>query len=117
MIAFRAWLVVLVLVLGGYTLQVGLAHGWNLLPVFFGDIAAGTWPGQFNSDFLCFLSMSALWLAWRHGFSAGGLALGLLGFFGGMMVLAPYLLLASVRARGDVAVLLLGETRAASRAA
>jgi hypothetical protein len=117
MIAFRCYLVCLVLALGGYTLLVGMEHGWNLLPIFFADIAAGTWPGQFNADFTCFLSLSALWLAWRHHFSAGGLALGLLGFFGGMMVLAPYLFFASLRARGDAAVLLLGEARAATRTA
>lgn len=107
--AFRAYLVVVIAALGTYTVVVGLEHGWNLLPIFFRDIAAMTWPGQFNCDFMGFLSLSALWLAWRHRFSPGGLALGLAGFFGGMMVLAPYLLYASVRAHGDPKVMLLGE--------
>jgi hypothetical protein len=91
---------------------VGLNHGWTLLPEFFGDIAAMTWPGQFNSDFLTFLLLSGLWLAWRHQFSAGGIFLGVLGVFGGMMVLAPYLLYASSRANGDIRILLLGQARA-----
>ncbi len=112
MTAFRAHLTIVIVILGVYTLKVGLDHGWGLLPIFFGDMRAMTWPGQFNLDFLTFLSLSALWLAWRHGFSAGGLVLGLCGLFGGMMVLAPYLLLASHRADGDVRVLLLGEARA-----
>ena len=47
--AFRAYLAVLIVCLGAYTLLVGLAHGWNLLPVFLGDMAAMTWPGQFNA--------------------------------------------------------------------
>lgn len=110
--AFRIYLVLVIACLGTYTLLVGSEHGWNLLPVFFGDLAALTWPGQFNADFTTFLSLSALWLAWRHQFSPGGLVLGLAGFFGGMMVLAPYLLWASREANGDVAALLLGPTRA-----
>ena len=112
--AFRAYLAIVVACLGTYTMVVGLNHGWNLLPVFFGDMAAMTWPGQFNFDFMSFLSLSGLWLAWRHHFSPGGLALGVLGFFGGMMVLAPYLFFASLKANGDVKVLLLGKARAAN---
>ncbi|MBL8170711.1 MAG: hypothetical protein JNJ50_21300 [Acidobacteria bacterium] len=114
MTVFRILLVVMILVLGAYTLMVGLDHGWNLFPAFFGDMAAMTWAGQFNLDFLCFLMFSGLWLAWRHRFSPGGLVLGVLGFFGGTMVLAPYLLFASLKAKGDMKVLLLGEARAAS---
>lgn len=94
---------------------VGLHHGWNLLPIFFGDIAAMTWPGQFNSDFTSFLLLSGLWLAWRHHFSPGGIILGVSGVFGGMMVLAPYLLCASFQVRGDVKALLLGVARAGNK--
>jgi len=112
MAAFRVYLAIVILYLGAYTMIVGLNHGWNLLPIFFGDIAAMTWPGQFNSDFMTFLLLSGLWLAWRHQFSAGGIFLGALGVFGGMMVLAPYLLCASFQANGDVKVLLLGKARA-----
>lgn len=111
--AFRIYLITVVVCLGTYTLSVGLNHGWNLLPIFFGDMLAMTWPGQFNSDFMSFLTLSGLWLAWRHQFSLGGLALGVLGIFGGMMVLAPYLLYASYQANGDVRVLLLGKANAA----
>lgn len=112
--ALQTYLAIVVACLGTYTVIVGLNHGWNLLPVFFGDIAAMTWPGQFNFDFLSFLTLSALWLAWRHRFAPGGLALGVLGFFGGMMVLAPYLFVASLTAEGDVKALLLGKDRAAN---
>lgn len=112
MIAFRILLVVIIVCVAGYTAMVGASHGWNLLPIFFGDMAAMTWAGQFNLDFMCFLTLSGLWLAWRHDFSAAGLVLGVLGFFGGIMILAPYLLVASFRARGDMKVLLLGNARA-----
>lgn len=43
----------------------GALRGWNFMPVFFRDIIALTWPGQFNLDFSCLLSLSGLWLAWR----------------------------------------------------
>lgn len=116
MMAFRVYLALIILSLGVYTLIVGLNHGWNLLPIFFGDMAAMTWPGQFNSDFLSFLLLSGLWLAWRHQFSVGGISLGLLAVFGGMMVIAPYLLYASFMADGDVRILLLGKARTGNKA-
>lgn len=56
-------------------------------------MAAMTWPGQFNADFMTFLSLSGLWIAWRHHFSAGGMALGF-------------------RTQGDVKALLFGVRRA-----
>ena len=109
---FRYYLLCLIVCLGVYTAVVGTHYGWNLLPVFFGDMAAMTWPGQFNLDFMMFLSLSAHWLAWRHHFSTKGIVLGVLGYFGGMMVLAPYLIIASIESRGNAKVLLLGKVRA-----
>ena len=116
MTTFRAYLMTVVVILGAYTAVVGANHGWDLLPIFFSDIAAMTWHGQFNADFSGFLTLSGLWLAWRHEYSPAGLALGVLGLFGGMMVLAPYLVVASYQAGDDAAVLLLGKARAARRA-
>ena len=113
MAAFRVLLVVMITGILGYTGVVGVKHGWNLLPIFFGDMAAMNWPGQFNVDFMCFLTLSGIWLAWRHHFSPTGLALGVAGLFGGMMFLAPspYLLFASFRANGDIKQMLLGRVR------
>ena len=110
--AFRFLLALHLIGIVGYTGIVIFRHGLNLFPVFFGDMAAMTWPGQFNFDFTCFLTLSGLWLAWRHHFTPGGLMLGILGFFGGIMVLAPYLLLASYQAGGDIETLLIGKERA-----
>jgi len=113
--AFRCFLVIVIIGILSITGVVGFNHGWTLLPIFFGDIAALTWSGQFNFDFMCFLLLSGLWLAWRHHFSPGGLLLGLVGVFGGIMLLAPYLLFASYQADGDIKILLLGKVRANSR--
>lgn len=104
--AFRIYLIVVIACLGSYTMIVGLNHGWNFLPIFFADVFAMTWPGQFNFDFMTFLSLSGLWVAWRNRFSGTGIALGVFAFFGGMMFLAPYLLYASIRAKGIVKIIL-----------
>ena len=114
--AFRAWLTLLWVILVGYTAVVIASHGWGLLPIFFGDIAAMTWPGQFNLDFLTMLTLSALWVAWRHEFSGVGLALGALAFFGGGLFLSTYLLIVSFQTRGDTGQMLLGKavTRSAA---
>jgi hypothetical protein len=111
--AFRTLLAAIFLVIAGYTAVVGAEHGWDLLAIFFGDIARMAWPGQFNLDFLSFLVLSGLWLSWRHDFGAAGLALGVCGFFGGGLFLSAYLLWASFDADGDMAVILLGRRRAA----
>jgi len=91
-------------------------HGWNLLPVFFDDIGKLNWPGQFNLDFLCMLALSAFWVAWRHQFSAAGLALAAVAFFGGTPFLSAYLLVVSLQAKGEMSDILLGKARAAARA-
>ncbi len=111
MVFLRAYLVVVLVGLTAYTLMVGMTHGWNLLPVFFASIAEMTWSGQFNLDFITFLGLSGIWVVWRHQCTGGAIALGILAFFGGMMFLAPYLLWASVQARGDAKVILMGEGR------
>ncbi|KPK35501.1 MAG: hypothetical protein AMJ66_01040 [Betaproteobacteria bacterium SG8_40] len=110
--AFRVLLVVMFVTISAYTMVVISTHGINLLPVFFGAMANMDWPGQFNLDFTCFLVLSALWVSWRHRFSAGGLVLGLVALFGGALFLSAYLLVESIKVDGDVKSLLLGSARA-----
>lgn len=109
--AFRALLLVLWLTIAVYTAMVIESHGMNLLAIFFGDMAAMAWPGQFNLDFMCMLILSGLWVSWRHQFSAPGLGLGLIAVFGGAAFLTLYLLITSYQAKGDVKELLLGRAR------
>ena len=108
MLKFRIFLAVTWLTLMGYTAVVISHHGLGLLPIFFGDMAAMTWPGQFNLDFMLMLSRSALWVSWRHQFSAGGLALGMLALFGGASFLMAYLFILSIQTKGDMKGVLLG---------
>lgn len=112
MMLFRLFLAGCLLVITGYTAVTILHHGWGLVPIFFGDLAALAWPGQFNLDFSCFLLLSGLWVAWRHGFSASGLALASVAVFGGMLFLSAYLLILSFRTGGDVRRMMLGDDRA-----
>jgi hypothetical protein len=113
MALFRLYLVAFYIILLVYTGIVITDHGINLLPFFFGDMAKMGWPGQFNLDFMGFLSLSALWTAWRHQFRGAGLVLAVLAFFGGMGFLVPYLLYHLAKGKGDMRVLLLGAERAA----
>ncbi len=111
MTLFRIYLAAWIVGIAGYTAIIIANHGLDLLPIFFGDIAAMAWPGQFNLDFFAFLCLGGLWLAWRHHFSPTGLALGSFIFAGGMPYVAAYLIFHSYRCGGDIKVLLLGEGR------
>ena len=111
MAVFRGLLVFMFVAISAYTTVVMLVHGTDLLPVFFGDVAEMTWRGQFNLDFMCFLVLSGLWVAWRHRFSAGGIALGILAGFGGALFLTAYLLVMSIKVDGNMNALLLGPDR------
>lgn len=113
MVLFRLFLIACLAVIVPYTAVTIVNHGWGLLAIYFGDIAAMGWPGQFNLDFLCFLLLSGLWMAWRGGFRLADLALGVVAVFGGMPFLAAYLLTVLARHKGDMRIVLLGRDRAA----
>lgn len=109
--AFRVLLLAAWVLLATYTALVVADHGWGLFGVFFGDMRAMGWPGQFNLDFTILLALSALWVAWRHHFSGTGLLLGLTAFVGGALFLTAYVFVVSVVAKGDLREMLLGRAR------
>jgi len=112
MTLFRFALIAALGVITVYTAIVIANHGLNLFPAFFGDMAAMGWAGQLNLDFMFMLALSALWTAWRNGFSASGLGLAIVAFFGGTPFLAIYLLYLLARTGGDLRRVLLGDARA-----
>ena len=63
-------------------------------------------------DFTTFLSTLCYLGGLASQFRLGGIILGMIAFFGGMMFLAPYLLYASMQSAGDAKVLFLGKDRA-----
>jgi hypothetical protein len=112
MTLFRLFLAACFLSILAYTAVTIAHHGWGLLPVFFGDMRAMAWPGQFNFDFFTYLLLSGLWTAWRNDFSAAGVALAAVAVFGGMLFLSAYLLWLSFRV-DDLGELAGGARRAA----
>ncbi len=111
MLVFRLLLVLMLISIIVVTALVVNNHGWNLISIFFSDIGALNWPGQFNFDFLCFLILSCLWVSWRHHFTPVGLFLGIFALFGGTLFLAPYLLITSIQSKGDMKLVFLGKNR------
>ncbi len=111
MVAFRVLLVLMACGIAAYTVVVGMHHGWNLLPVFVGSIIEVSWSGQFNLDFMMFLALAALWVAWRNRFAPVGLAYGAATLFLGMTFFAPYLLWLSLRPGASVEEILIGKNR------
>ena len=109
--AFRIFMLVVFFSLSAYTAVTISNYGWNLIPVFFGDMRAMTWPGQFNFDFMGFLFLSGLWVSWRHQFSVVGIGLGAVAVFGGMLFLSLYLFVASIQANGNLKEVLMGSSR------
>jgi hypothetical protein len=109
---FRALLVLILVALASYTAIVVANYGWNFFPTAFDEMFALTWQKQFNLDFMGYLILSAVWTAWRHHFSPIGLLLAVVAFFGGMIFLTVYLLVASFQVKGDVKALMLGTKRA-----
>jgi hypothetical protein len=106
--AFRLLLAVMLIGVLIYTGITVSKDGLNLFPHFFGAIAEMGWQGQFNTDFTMFLTLSALWTAWRNGFSGGGIALAVAAFFLGIVFLSAYLLYLSNQTNGDIKAMLLG---------
>lgn len=108
MLAFRIFLISFLIVLLVYTAIVAANHGTDLFSVFFGDMFALNWPGQFNLDFMGFLMLSALWVVWRNNFTPMSFVLGFLAFIGGMSFLPVYLLFLSFKTNGDIAQMFFG---------
>jgi len=106
--AFRALLVAMFILISAYTVVAVMNDGPQLFAYFLRDVAALGWPGQFNTDFSCYLLLSGLWVAWRQQFSASGIFLGVLASVLGIIFLSLYLLIASFRTGGDVRQMLLG---------
>ena len=112
MLNLRILIAALFLALAAYTAVTISLEGINFVPGFIGDLVAMGWRGQINLDFMSYLTLTALWVAWRHEFSVSGLLLALVVLLGAWLAFAPYLLYATGKSRGDFVVLLLGENRA-----
>lgn len=91
MTKLRLILLLILLIIVPYTAVVIWLNGMNYLPVFFAPLGAFGWQGQFNIDFACYLTLTGLWIAWRHDFSGMGIVLAVFSVGGGLIFLAIYL--------------------------
>lgn len=107
MLIIRLLCIVIFASLSVYTAPVLMAEA-NLFPAFFSAISGGGWQGQFNLDFMFMLTLSGLYIGWRHRGTPAGLALAVVAFLGGAMFLSVYLFVQSFRCEGDVRKLLVG---------
>ena len=111
---FRLLLGIFFLVMSAYTVVTISNEGPNLLPAAISGVQAMGWQGQFNVDFSMFVVLLGLWIAWRHHFTPGGIALAFcIGL--GMIFFAAYLLYLSYQTNGDVVEMLIGSERAKAR--
>ncbi|MEM1231175.1 MAG: hypothetical protein AAGI15_11600, partial [Pseudomonadota bacterium] len=89
-------------------------EGPNLFANTLPAVPAMGWQGQFHLDFVTYLVLSGLWVAWRHRFSGLGIVLGLAASQLGMIFLSIYLLIVISRNDGDLHRVLLGEQAASA---
>lgn len=111
MTLFKALLGAMCVILTVYTALAVSNEGVNLFANTLPSIPEFGWPGQFYADFVTYLILSGLWVAWRHEFSASGIILGVLASQLGIIFLSIYLLLAINKANGDMSEVLLGPNR------
>ncbi len=101
-------LIVLIVGIYGYTGVVIARDGMDFFTPFLTNVFAVDWSGQFNLDFMSYLVLSALWVAWRHRFSTRGLVFAGFSAVLGFVFFAPYVLVQTMRV-DDVRALVLGE--------
>ena len=104
--ALQAYLFAAFVVLAFVTARAIAALGLDGGQVFLTDFAH-PWRAQFNTDFVLYAIPVAAWIVWRERSLAVG-ALCALGSLAGGVFTLPYLLVATVRARGSILHFLLG---------
>lgn len=108
MTGFRYTLIAMTALIVAFTVAAAANGGINLITPFLSPVLALNWQGQFNIDFICYLVLSGIWMAWRGGFTGGSIALGILTPPLGILFFAPYLLYQVSKSNGDPRRLLLG---------
>ena len=108
MTQFRILITLILLGLIGYALILIIDGRFDFITPFLSTIPALTWQGHINLDFLSYLAVAGVWIAWRSGFTPAGIALGVLSMLSGMLFFAPYLLYQISRSNNNPRKLLLG---------
>jgi hypothetical protein len=103
----QVYLVTAWLLLVGVTAHAVMSLGLDGGNIFLTDFAQ-PWRAQFNTDFTLHVLPIAAWIIWREPSKIVGLLCAVGAIAGGVFTL-PYLLIATIRARGDLRRLLLGK--------
>jgi hypothetical protein len=106
---FQTLLIVQAIGLLTYTFFAFQKDGADLFSVFVNNIVTVNWSGQFNLDFLCYLSLSGIWIMWRNKFSLQSILLGLIAMVLGIVLFSPYLLWLIFRENGNLKNVLIGD--------
>jgi uncharacterized membrane protein len=106
---FKGLLVAQTIALLVYSFLAFQQEGAGLFQVFFSNISAFGWNGQFNLDFACYLLLSGLWIMWRNRFSGVSIGIGVVASVLGIIFFAPYLLYLLAKESGNVRKLLIGD--------
>lgn len=106
--AFKFLLLLQTCALLAYSWLAYMNDGPNLFGIFIDNLLELGWSGQFNLDFLCYLMLSALWVAWRNHFKPNAILLAAAAFVLGIVVFAPYLLWLTYQEKGAMKKILLG---------
>lgn len=91
-----------------YTFLAFQTEGADLFSIFLNHIKSLTWAGQFNLDFLCYLTLSGLWIMWINKFKPISIALGITAMILGFLFFAPYILWLLKKEKGDIRNVLIG---------
>ena len=91
-----------------YTMVAMQNDGFNFLQRAQEFVLSMQWMGQFALDFQCYLTLSALWIAWRNQYTGQSIVLAISGMVLGIIIFAPYLLYLLYKENGDVAAVLVG---------
>jgi hypothetical protein len=92
-----------------YTVIVFTKNDPNLFSVFINNIINFNWNGQFSLDFSSYLVLSGIWIMWRNKFSYSSIFIGTIAAIIGIMVFAPYLLYLTIKHKGEMKLVLMGE--------
>lgn len=106
---FKILLTVQTVVVLIYTFIAYQTEGADLFSVFIANIKSLTWSGQFNLDFLCYLTLSGLWIMWRNKFSGNSVLVGIIAMILGIVFFAPFLLWLLHKKNGDLKRILIGD--------
>ena len=106
---FKALLVIQTLGLLAYTFIAFQTEGASLFSVALNNVKSLNWSGQFNLDFLCYLTISGIWIMWRNKFRGISILVGTVAMILGIVFFAPYLLWLMNNEKGDLKRVLVGD--------